>query len=216
MINKPKLSRTIIQAISVGLIPFAMQAMDLRFINVPLADLAIILVPLIWLSLLIGHISAAKDAKLEVVTNPNGLDAKLQNQQPKEQLEIKKPKLTDTVLKGVFITIGLLVLTWIGLRLEHTAFKFMALALFLIPVVWCWLLVRCLNHGRNNKYTHGDSGFSIVNPMQDYNVGATMGPVVTAFQHNPLSTPTYQTPMMTRTPDYSLGPDSGMYTTRWN
>lgn len=216
MIKKPKLSQTLIYAIFVGLIPFATEAMDIRFTGFSITGLAIVLVPLIWLSLIVWHVRASKVAKSDFVINVDETGSKLKDHESVELVELRKPKLADTLLKGLIITIGMLILTWIGLRLEHTAFKFMALALFFVPISWCWLVVGYLNRGRHNGYGQGHSSFNTVTPMHDHGTNTTIGPMVTAFQHNQLSPPAYQTPMMTRTPDYSLGPDSGMYTTRWN
>jgi hypothetical protein len=220
MTKKPKISHTLIKGLLVGLMPFVIAGMDIRFNNAPVAQLAKMLVPLIWLTLLVWHIRAAKEAKLEVATNLNGQDGKLENQELKEPIGIKKPKLTDTILKTLFITIGMLVVSWIAFELDNPLWGLLGVVVYLIPFAWWWMMVDYLRQknisGYGNRYGHADFNFSNSAPMQYHGGNPTEGPVMTEFQHNELSRPTYHTPMMTRTPDYSFEPGSGMYVTRWD
>lgn len=218
MVRKPKLSQTLIKGLLVGLLPFACAAIDNGSVDFPVTGLAIIMVPVIWFSLIIWHLTATKAAKMCALVNLTNTAETATDAADKTPLVIKGPKVSHTLMKALIITVALVVFAWVGLRLEpfvHGA-SGIGIAVFLLPLIWWWLFVEHNSAGHSHAYIADFSGHAMNLSRHDYGTNSQMEPSLSAMEHNQLSTQTFHAPVMTRTPDYSLGPDSGMYTTRWH
>lgn len=218
MIRKPKLSQTLIKGLLVGLLPFVCAAIDNGSVDFPVTGLAIIMVPVIWLSLIIWHLTATKAAKMSALVNRTSTNETATNVYDKTTLALTRPKIFHTLTKALVLTVALVVLAWLGLRLEPLVhgITIIGLPVFLLPWIWWWLFVEHNNAGRTHEYASDFSDNMKNSSGPNYDTNPQMVPNLSPMEHNQLSNQTFHIPVMTRTHDYSLGPDSGMYTTRWH
>lgn len=216
MIKKPKLSQTLMKGILIGLIPFACAAIDNGSTNFPVTGLAIILVPVIWLSLIIWHLTTTKAAKASALVQIHTTTDTSTAVERESQAGLTRPKLRHTLLKALTAPVVAVGIAEIGRHFESSmpGIDNLILVILAVPPYWVYLLAKQLGwriYGSTNDFNNQMTGMS----GPEYMASPQMGPRLSAFEHNQLSTHTLHTPVMTRAPDYSLGPDSGMYKTTW-
>lgn len=216
MITQPKLSQTIIKGLLVGLLPFACAAIDNGSVDLPITGLAIIMVPVIWLSLIIWHLMTAKAAKAAALVQTHKTTDTSTAVEHEYQAGLTRPKLSHTLLKALTAPIVAVGIAETGRHFESSmpGIDNLILVILAVPPYWVYLLAKQLGwriYGSANDFNNQMIRMS----GQEYVASPQMGPALSAFEHNQLSTHTLHTPVMTRAPDYSLGPDSGMYKTTW-
>ncbi|GBF59070.1 hypothetical protein PbB2_02762 [Candidatus Phycosocius bacilliformis] len=216
MVKTPKLSHTLIKGFLIGLIPFGCAAIDSGSIDFPATGLAIILVPVFWMSLIIWHLTTTKAAKAATLVQIHTTTDTSTPVKREDQTGVTAPKLSHTLLKALTAPVVAVGIAEIGRHFESSmpGIDNLILVILAVPPYWVYLLGKQLGWR-----AYGYNQYSNIQMMglsgHEYVANPQIGPPLSAFEHNQLSAHALHMQVMTRAPDYSLGPDSGMYRTTW-